>query len=489
MAQLQFMFGNPSYKKSKTKRRSSVRKRRVTKKKNPARFTWKGGKSNEFLTTAERNKIKSVKESLGKEIVKRQKELASFKGSKSSSVFKRAKQALESARSENRKLRSMVNKSITDLKKASKAKNAAKAKGLKVKLQTVSMEGTPVKSIKSKLKKIDDSLKSLSKGGSVARKKTKKKKASKKKATRRKVSKKKVTKKKATSKKRKATKKRSKKKSTRKKVSKKKSVSKKASSKKRKTTKRKATKKKATRRRKSRKKSKSSKPNFFKTTTKRLGRRPKRATSYSKAMKRVRSASKRGAIAKGKSRSVSYKRNAFLGGINMKLKNLLKHDVMEAGGLFVGGFGHGAVNDAFSRYAPGLADMIGKWGGRFSGSLLPLLVGIGAGAANKKIKNQYLESFAKGLIGSSVVGIGATAYEVVRPGSTMSGKFAHDYPGLEGEYSQLGYDDSDYVVGGEYSQMGATASMSFDSIESETESGEDFGMEFESFDGDYSQLG
>lgn len=468
MTQLQFLFGNPKGGKS------------MKKKKNPQRYGYRKGngkvkKGIIYLTTAEKKHIADAKAILGKEIVSLDKALKSSKASKSSTMYKSTLKLKTKLQADNRVLRKKIKDAEAMMKKALRESKELKAKGYKAKLITLSKDGT--KEVKSKvalgLRKIDKAIDTL-KEAKVAKKKTKKKvtkrKVTKKKVTRRKVAKKKVTKKKVTRRKvakKKVTKRKVAKKVTRRKVAKKKTT-------------KKVTRRKATKRKSAKKKVRKSKP---------IG-----VTKFKKKVSKA--TKKKGGLGKGKSRKFSvkrgkrkysasikrYKRNP-MGGLNMKLNKILKHNIAEATGLFLGGATHGGVNDLFARFMPNVADRIQRVLGNFSGAFFPIVAGVGLGIASDKLKGkgkEYASSLAKGLIGAGVVGLGATAYETVRPSVPMAGMVQDD----------LGFDgESDYEIGGYDNQMGVIANSDFDETTSHQEDADDFGVEFDSFEGEFEQLG
>lgn len=124
----------------------------------------------------------------------------------------------------------------------------------------------------------------------------------------------------------------------------------------------------------------------------------------------------------------------MLNKVNKMTKDYINHEVSEIGGLFSGGVLHGAANDLITRYVP--ANILAKFEGAlgpFAGSAAPILVG----ALLSKFggKNNVVKSVSKGMIGAGIVGLGASAYQIVKPAeSTMSG-----YPLLSDEVdSEIG---------------------------------------------------
>lgn len=100
-----------------------------------------------------------------------------------------------------------------------------------------------------------------------------------------------------------------------------------------------------------------------------------------------------------------------------KVQKFMKHDFKEMSGLALGGFMTEGVNDLVSTKLPQVNEMLGKAFGRFSGAISPLALGLISGVVAEKSKNrkikENLDVLAKGLIGSSVVGLGNTAYSMM----------------------------------------------------------------------------
>lgn len=126
------------------------------------------------------------------------------------------------------------------------------------------------------------------------------------------------------------------------------------------------------------------------------------------------------------------KSNPFGGAMNKVekfSKNVLAHDLGEAGGLLAGGAAIQGIKHLQAKFAPNLPSMLAKvpFVGNFLGSnldtIIPLLVGAGI---HKFAKNSKAQSVAKGIIGASVVGIGAKVYIAAAnmAGANLSGIIA-----------------------------------------------------------------
>jgi len=133
------------------------------------------------------------------------------------------------------------------------------------------------------------------------------------------------------------------------------------------------------------------------------------------------------------------------------VQKYLKHNVSEAGGLAIGGFASEAINAQILSKFPTIGASMGKVFGRFTGSAIPMITGILAGLATSKIKNKkFKESadmIAKGLIGSSVVGIGNIAYNVMYGQSAPVEGF-YVGPQQTSSYETQDTDFAGFVTGG-----------------------------------------
>ena len=126
------------------------------------------------------------------------------------------------------------------------------------------------------------------------------------------------------------------------------------------------------------------------------------------------------------------KSNPFGGAMNKVekfTKNVLAHDLGEAGGLLAGGAAIQGIKHLQAKFAPNLSSTLAKipFVGNFLGSnldtIIPLLVGAGI---HKMAKNSKAQAVAKGIIGASVVGIGAKVYVAAAnmAGANLSGIIA-----------------------------------------------------------------
>jgi len=232
-----------------------------------------------------------------------------------------------------------------------------------------------------------------------------------------------------------AQKKKPNKKKTSKKTKKTKKASKKAAKKtSKKTAPKKATKKNSKKAPKSRKTGSAKKAVGFKTK------------GASKSVKKTKKNKKYGVqIKKGKP-FFSLLNNPFGGNMLKKVEKVIGHDVMEAGGLLVGGASIQGINHAISKFAPTLKNsinsvpFIGAMLSKNIDAIIPLALGI---AANHFVKNDKVKAVAKGVIGASVVNIGASLYNAaaVMSGATMSGIVA--VPNMGG----INYQQNDYGMG------------------------------------------
>lgn len=163
-------------------------------------------------------------------------------------------------------------------------------------------------------------------------------------------------------------------------------------------------------------------------------RKAKKRKSFKKA--KALSAPKAG---KKKKKNPSYKKSGYklqknpFGGAMDKVekftKNVLAHDLAEAGGLLVGGASIKAVEHLRKKFAPQISSMvaqvpfIGAFLEKNIDTILPLTVGI---VVNKYVQNDKAQAVAKGMIGASVVNIGTSLYiaaaKMVDP--TMAGIIA-----------------------------------------------------------------
>jgi hypothetical protein len=142
---------------------------------------------------------------------------------------------------------------------------------------------------------------------------------------------------------------------------------------------------------------------------------------------------------KKKSNPKSYKKKNYLlknnpiGGAMSKVskftKNVLAHDLGEAGGLLAGGAAIQGIRHLQAKFAPQLSSTIAKIPliGGFIASNLDSIIPLALGAvAHKYVKNANVKMLAKGVIGASVVGIGSKIYASAAQmaGANMAGIIA-----------------------------------------------------------------
>jgi hypothetical protein len=180
-----------------------------------------------------------------------------------------------------------------------------------------------------------------------------------------------------------------------------------------------ATKKKSSKKKKTTKKKKSKK--VAKKSTK---------PSYKKAMKSKSRKSKKNPSYKKKNYSL---KNNPIGGAMSKVskfsKNVLAHDLGEAGGLLAGGAVIQGIRHLQAKFAPQLSSTIAQIPliGNFLASNLDSIIPLTLGAvAHKYVKNSNVKMLAKGVIGASVVGIGSKIYASAASmtGANMAGIIA-----------------------------------------------------------------
>ena len=494
MSQFQYLFGNPRTKQKASNKgsgRSNMTKKRkkVKRKRNPMQYQWGKGATLQkgkviFPSGSELIAVKKKVDSLDKAIEAQKKKIKSYKGAHQSQKHLGLLTDMEYLKTGHKKAHTAFKNLKGLVSEAKKEATAAKGRGAKPTARLIGASIDPKtqkqvtvnlsdlkkrlaatdKAIKRNKKKAVAAAKSAKKSGGTMDKK-KKKIIKKKKVVKKKVVKKKATKKKAT-----------KKKTTKKNVVRKKIVKRKKKIIRRVTI---------------------SRP---KRVSKKVRKKARKKISIMKSVGKA--LRKKRGVAKGKKRTYYARnpKNIFnkFGG-NMKLKGLIKYDMPELGGLALGGALHGSASNVLGKI-PFIGQYINAAFAKipFLAPLSPIalviLVGLGNKFARKgKSLPNALELAMKGLVGASVVGLGATVGQYASSSvpalsfmqgehNQLGGKFAHDYPGLNGEYEQLGYDESDYTVGG-------VVPMSFDSAIPETESGEDFGIEYENFDGNYEQMG
>lgn len=155
-----------------------------------------------------------------------------------------------------------------------------------------------------------------------------------------------------------------------------------------------------------------------------------------------------------KSAVIRVRSNPMIGGaaLNSKLKSHIAHDVAEVSGLLVGGAMYSAVNDLAAKYLPANVTAILAKAGPVSGAVLPLALGV---LGHKFVKNDIVKSISKGLIGSAVVSIGVSLYNLTLKGmvtgESMSG--VNYTPMGSSEYSKADFGRVEYtpMSGSEYS--------------------------------------
>jgi len=134
------------------------------------------------------------------------------------------------------------------------------------------------------------------------------------------------------------------------------------------------------------------------------------------------------------------KRNPMIGGasVQAQVEKYLGMDLKEAGSLALGGATYGAVNSALARFAAPVHNILIKV--PVIGSAMPtLMVGAVLNFFGERQKMDILKTLGKGLIGSSVVGMGVNASQMV-PGLKPAELSGYDAPQLGYAAPQLGYD-------------------------------------------------
>jgi hypothetical protein len=137
----------------------------------------------------------------------------------------------------------------------------------------------------------------------------------------------------------------------------------------------------------------------------------------------------------------------------------INHNALEIGGLAVGGIATTFINNFINNKFPSFAGKMSGVFKNFSGSVTPLATGILLGLLNEKFmkKNEYVEAFAKGLIGAGIVGVGVTAgnmfYPAVSSTTTVKGLEDRGFGALKdrgfgSESQQMGEtEDASYTIG------------------------------------------
>lgn len=111
--------------------------------------------------------------------------------------------------------------------------------------------------------------------------------------------------------------------------------------------------------------------------------------------------------------------NPIGGLMKLDLRKFTGHDMMELGGLVVGGATYGVVNNAMAKYIPSVHGMLVKI--PVVGTALPnLLVGVLLNFIGDKKKIKALSMVGAGMVGSAVVGMGVNASTMI-PGLSMAG--------------------------------------------------------------------
>ena len=158
----------------------------------------------------------------------------------------------------------------------------------------------------------------------------------------------------------------------------------------------------------------------------------------------------------------------------LSLEGVTKHNAIELAGLFTGGAFHGATMDMIVRINPAVGAWMHRTFKGFTESVAPLGLGVITSIiAEKYIKKAQTQdqvvTFAKGIIGASIVSMGRAAY-----GMTV----AKEAPSAATGAFVTGDDMGAFVTGDE---MGAIEEMSdfggndadFGQIETETDFGDD----------------
>jgi len=304
----------------------------------------------------------------------------------------------------------MEGKKVSKPKKrsASKAKKKAAKKKVVKKSKKKVVKKTKKKAAKRKTtKKKKGKLTGAAKKAFLARMAKGRKKAAKKKTAKKKVAKKKTAKKKV------AKKKVAKKKVAKRKVAKRKVAKRKVA--KRKVAKRKVAKKKTVKRKSSGKK---------KTLTVTIGQKGRKSQTIKlKNPKR-----------KKRKKAMKKRRNPGLGDMQSTVQKFIGMDLKEAGSLALGGATYGAVNAGLARFAAPVHNILVKI--PVIGSAMPtLVVGGLLNFFGERQNMEILKTLGKGLIGSSVVGMGVNAAQMVPGLKPMAG---YDVPQLGYSAPQLG---------------------------------------------------
>jgi hypothetical protein len=446
MGTIQFMFANPIKKKGKT-----MRKKTVKRGSNPFKFVYQAtnGKKvqgQRFLTNSEFKNIRSGAVNAEK-AVKTLDGLMRKSGNQVSDVqFKSISTKLKAATTLHANQKKLLAKAIANKKKADIEAKKYLSKGYKV----VDQKGKEIRTINSK--KATEAKALLDKAirtEKAVEKELKKLKAKEKTMAVKKKAKKRVVKKKVGKKvtKRKVAKKATKKKVTKKKVAKKKVAKKKVAKKKvtkrkvaKKPTRRKVAKKKVTKRKVAKKprrkvaKKKTTKRKVAKETSnnrKTFAKKVKKLAKNKSVSRSYKSYGKKANKGKKYKTKVTTKRTNPIGGkmknLSKKAQVLLKHDVGEMGGLVAGGFTYQMASTiarkGLAKIAPNMLDKVeSSVVGSYLGSILPIALAVGAGAANKKFlkNNKTVDALVKGLVGAGLVGIGVSLHETVMPSTGVA---------------------------------------------------------------------
>lgn len=167
----------------------------------------------------------------------------------------------------------------------------------------------------------------------------------------------------------------------------------------------------------------------------------------------------------------------------------LLHTGAEAIGLAAGGMAHSGVNDLLVRYYPEMAAKIQARFGGFAGVVGPLAAGLVLGLANRTgksgVRSDMLAMINKGIIGSAVVGMGATLYEATIAKKArayqemVADETTDDMSGVD--YTPLSGVDYTPLDGVDYTPMGTEESAAdfgqYDNPLGAEESAADFGFE------------
>ncbi len=506
------MFANPIKKKGKSMRKTS----KVKTKSNPFIHVWQKGnkkvKGTQWLTDSEFKNLRGASKASSMAVAKLEKFIRDKGNNLSDAEFKSASKQLRDAREKMSKAKSSLNRAIAKKKKADAEDKRLMSQGYKL----VNFEGKEIKTLnkpqaKAAKKALYDAEKIIEKNekelkkletqakrkATMARKKAVKKKvakkATKKKVTRR-TTKKKVAKKATKKVARKATKKKVAKKVTRKKVAKK--VTRKKAATKKKVTKKKATLKKAA------KKTISRKPKTITVSSRKAYNEAKRnANKGDIVIHKYKSVNRKKAKRKTGTTIKKYKANPIGGKMkkaNDAFKKHLKHDLSEAGGLFVGGFTYQITNKlvakGLGKVAPELLNKLEQGIiGNYIGSIMPIAMAVVIDKVNQKVlkENPQINALAKGLIGAGVVGLGVALHEQVLNEDEMPASvegysdadlLSHDHSmNYSGDMGMIQTQDFGSI---QYENFGSIQTQDFGSIETQDFGHADANMEFADFSGE-----